>query len=244
MGVAFIALIVIGAALIAYNGVVLNKYRSNKIRSIYKGEEKIHIVHISIGNGELVFSRNTSITGWRVIAEYGDNSKPPEISKNETYLSVNLENGLLTVMINSLTSIEFSITNGNALVVIYNSSCEITGTVINGDIKAILNQGNYSLALTVTNGGIYLSINAERLGGFARVVNGDVDLIINTASGGIITYRISNGRSNIFADNFTVNRYRKDSGEEGSLRKRGNGINFEVTIDNGELTLVITNYAG
>jgi len=144
----------------------------------------------------------------------------------------------------SVHNVKVSVGNGKALVVLFGTNATVSGEVKNGDLSVILNRGNYSISLSVVNGAIHLDAYVTELIGSVQVINGDITFIINTNGGGKISYQISNGNSNIFAEGFQTSISETDSGETGNITSPGSNIDLSVTITNGSFTLVITKLSG
>lgn len=245
IGIIFVSIIVFGAVLLVFRGAIGPLYPSGKtITLTYEGDESVHNVKVSVGNGILIIAKNTSVTGWRFVAKYSENDKPPSFTYNDTHLSVSLGNGILKVYVNSPSFVDFEVGNGKALVVLFGTNATVSGDVRNGDLSAILNRGNYSISLSVVNGAIHLDAYVTELIGSVQVINGDITFIINTNGGGKISYQISNGNSNIFAEGFQTSISETDSGETGNITSPGSNIDLSVTITNGSFTLVITKLSG
>jgi len=196
-------------------------------------------VFIDMDNGILYIIKNTTISGWYLMAKYKEKDSPPSITFSNKTLSINFDNGILKLYVNRLNVLDFSLINGNSKVILYNITCSLKGHMINGEMDLILLNSNLMINTNLMNGKITVSAYNVKMNGNITVLNGDIKADIYTNHGGEINYIVGNGDAEVLAINFNVEKYISDSGVNGRVYREGENLNLNLKVSNGEITLLV-----
>ncbi|MGQ4894759.1 MAG: hypothetical protein ACP6IQ_09080 [Candidatus Njordarchaeia archaeon] len=241
LGVAFFSIIAIS---VVVGFIFQPRYKQETLTTVRSGDEHIVKVDVELGNGFLVIVKNDTGKYWRVTAKYGETSKEPDIEVKDSdagkTLEVDLGNGILYIEIQDLSELVFDVDNGHTTLIFMNMTLNISGTVSNGNFKLVAFGGNYSLDVNIANGNADLrATDTRNLTGEIDVTNGEIDLTLLTDSGGKIEYSVTNGLAYVFEGSFQKDENETDTGVNGTLTRSGNEIDFNMSLMNGEIVIVV-----